>query len=161
KPITDCENLDLPDVIATIRWYAEAIDKTFGKISPTGPNALGLISREPVGVVGAVLPWNFPAATLSWKVGPALAAGNSLGVKPAELAPLSTIRIAELAAEAGVPDGVFNVVPGLGHIAGKAVGLHPDIDVVTFTGSTEVGRAFLRYAADSNLKQVVLECGGK
>jgi gamma-glutamyl-gamma-aminobutyraldehyde dehydrogenase len=161
KPITDCENLDLPDVIATIRWYAEAIDKTFGKISPTGSDALALISREPVGVVGAVLPWNFPAATLSWKVGPALAAGNSLIVKPAELAPLSTIRIAELASEAGVPDGVFNVVPGLGHVAGRAIGLHRDIDVVTFTGSTEVGRAFLRYAADSNLKQVVLECGGK
>ncbi|MEU9454872.1 aldehyde dehydrogenase [Streptomyces sp. NPDC048277] len=161
KPISDCENLDLPDVIATIRWYAEAVDKVFGRISPTGSDALGLISREPVGVVGAVLPWNFPAATLSWKIGPALAAGNSIVVKPAELAPLSTIRIAELAAEAGLPDGVFNVVPGLGHVAGKAIGLHNDIDVVTFTGSTQVGRAFLRYAADSNLKQVVLECGGK
>ncbi len=161
KPITDCRTFDIPDVLNTIRWYAEAIDKVFGKVSPTGPGHLGLIVREPAGVVGAVLPWNFPAAMLAWKIGPALAAGNSLVVKPPELASLSTLRIAELAAEAGVPDGVFNVVPGFGEVAGQAVGLHSDIDVVTFTGSTEVGRAFLRYAADSNLKNVVLECGGK
>lgn len=161
KPIADCEDLDLPDVINTIRWYAEATDKVFGKISPTGSESLALIQREPIGVVGAVLPWNFPAAMLSWKIGPALAAGNSVVVKPAELSPLSALRIAELASEAGLPDGVFNVVPGLGHVAGKALGLHPDVDMVTFTGSTEVGRAFLRYAADSNLKDVTLECGGK
>jgi 4-(gamma-glutamylamino)butanal dehydrogenase len=99
--------------------------------------------------------------TLAWKVGPALATGNSLVIKPAELASLTTLRLAELATEAAIPDGVFNVVPGLGHIAGKALGLHPDVDVVTFTGSTEVGRAFLRYSADSNLKGIVLECGGK
>jgi gamma-glutamyl-gamma-aminobutyraldehyde dehydrogenase len=108
-----------------------------------------------------VLPWNFPLMTLAWKIGPALATGNSLVIKPAELASLTTLRLAELATEAGIPDGVFNVVPGLGHIAGKALGLHPDVDVVTFTGSTEVGRAFLRYSADSNLKGIVLECGGK
>jgi gamma-glutamyl-gamma-aminobutyraldehyde dehydrogenase len=161
KPIRDCEDLDLPDVVNTFRWYAEAIDKIFGKVSPTGRNNLGLIQNEPVGVVGAVLPWNFPAATVSWKLAPALAAGNSVIIKPAELAPLSTIRIAEIAAEAGIPDGVINVVPGLGHIAGKALGLHPDVDVLTFTGSTEVGRAFLRYSAESNLKKVVLELGGK
>jgi 4-(gamma-glutamylamino)butanal dehydrogenase len=161
KPITDCRTFDLPDVLNTIRWYAEAIDKVFGKVSPTGPGHLGMIVREPVGVVGAVLPWNFPAAMLAWKIGPALAAGNSVVVKPPELASLSTLRIAELAAEAGIPDGVFNVVPGLGEVAGQAVGLHPDIDMVTFTGSTEVGRMFLRYAADSNLKNIVLECGGK
>ena len=161
KPIADCENLDVPDVVNNIRWYAEAIDKVFGKISPTGEGNLGLIVREPVGVVGMVLPWNFPAGTLSWKIAPALAAGNSIVVKPAELAPLSTLRIAELAFEAGIPAGVFNVVPGLGHIAGKALGLHPDVDVISFTGSTEIGRQFLRYSADSNLKKVVLECGGK
>lgn len=161
KPIADCENLDVPDFVNNIRWYAEAIDKVFGKISPTGEGNLGLIVREPVGVVGMVLPWNFPAGTLSWKIAPALAAGNSIVVKPAELAPLSTLRIAELAFEAGIPAGVFNVVPGLGHIAGKALGLHPDVDVISFTGSTEIGRQFLRYSADSNLKKVVLECGGK
>jgi gamma-glutamyl-gamma-aminobutyraldehyde dehydrogenase len=161
KPIADCENLDVPDVVNNIRWYAEAIDKVFGKISPTGEGNLGLIVRDPVGVVGMVLPWNFPAGTLSWKIAPALAAGNSIVVKPAELAPLSTLRIAELALEAGIPSGVFNVVPGLGHIAGKALGLHPDVDVISFTGSTEIGRQFLRYSADSNLKKVVLECGGK
>ncbi len=161
KPISDCENLDVPDVVNNIRWYAEAIDKVFGKISPTGSSNLGLIVREPVGVVGMVLPWNFPAGTLSWKIAPALAAGNSIVVKPAELAPLSTLRIAELAFEAGIPAGVFNVVPGLGHVTGKALGLHPDVDVISFTGSTEIGRQFLRYAADSNLKKVILECGGK
>ncbi|NIY62265.1 aldehyde dehydrogenase [Streptomyces malaysiensis] len=161
KPITDTRTLDLPDAIGTIRWYAESIDKVFGHISPTGPGNLGLITREPVGVVAGVLPWNFPMATLSWKIGPALAAGNSVVIKPAELSPFSTLRTAELAAEAGLPAGVFNVVPGLGHVTGKALGLHPDVDIVTFTGSTEVGRHFLRYSADSNLKKIVLECGGK
>ncbi len=161
KPISDCQNIDIPDVVNNIRWYAESIDKVFGKISPTGQDKLGLVVREPVGVVGLVLPWNFPAGTLSWKIAPALAAGNSIVVKPAELAPLSTLRIAELAFDAGIPAGVFNVVPGLGHVAGKALGLHPDVDIISFTGSTEVGRHFLRYAAESNLKKVVLECGGK
>lgn len=161
KPLTDCESFDLPDVVNNVRWYAEAIDKVFGKVSPSGEGNLGLIVREPVGVVGMVLPWNFPAATLSWKISPALAAGNSLVIKPAELASLSTLRIAELSLEAGIPAGVFNVVPGLGHITGKALGLHNDVDALTFTGSTEIGRQFLRYSADSNLKKVVLECGGK
>lgn len=161
KPISDCVNLDIPDVVLTIRWYAEAIDKVFGKISPTGGDNVGLIMREPAGVVGIVVPWNFPSNTLSWKIGPALAAGNSIVVKPAELSPLSALRYAELATEAGLPAGVFNVVPGLGHITGKALGLHPDVDVLSFTGSTEVGRLFLKYAADSNLKQVALEMGGK
>jgi 4-(gamma-glutamylamino)butanal dehydrogenase len=161
KPIADCRTIDVPDAVTTLRWYAEAADKVFGKTSPTGADSVGLIVREPVGVVGGVLPWNFPLMTLAWKIGPALVTGNSLVIKPAELASLSTIRLAELATEAGIPAGVFNVVPGLGHVAGKAIGLHSDVDVVTFTGSTEVGRAFLRYAADSNLKGIVLECGGK
>jgi gamma-glutamyl-gamma-aminobutyraldehyde dehydrogenase len=161
KPIVDCEELDLPDVVSTIRWYAEAADKVFGKISPTSGDALALIAREPIGVVGAVLPWNFPTATLAWKIGPALAAGNSVIIKPPEQAPLSTLRVAEIAFEAGLPQGVLNVVPGLGEVAGRALGLHPDVDMIAFTGSTAVGRQFLRYSADSNLKEVVLECGGK
>jgi 4-(gamma-glutamylamino)butanal dehydrogenase len=161
KPISDCEQIDVPDTINTLRWYAEAIDKRFGAISPTGEDNLGLITREPIGVVAAVLPWNFPAMTLAWKLGPALACGNSVVVKPAEQAPLSTLRIAQLASEAGLPGGVLNVVPGLGEVAGRALGLHEDVDLVTFTGSTEVGRHFLRYSADSNLKRIVLECGGK
>jgi gamma-glutamyl-gamma-aminobutyraldehyde dehydrogenase len=161
KPISDCRDFDIPDVLTTLRWYAETADKVFGKVSPTGDDHLGLIVREPVGVVGAVLPWNFPMAMLAWKIGPALATGNSVVVKPPELASLTTLRLAELAFEAGIPRGVFNVVPGLGHVAGKALGLHMDVDMVTFTGSTEVGRAFLRYSADSNLKGIVLECGGK
>lgn len=161
KPITDCRDLDLPDVVLTIRWYAEAIDKVFGKVSPTGHDNVGMIIREPSGVVGIVVPWNFPSNTLSWKMGPALAAGNSIVVKPAELSPLSALRYAELATEAGIPAGVFNVVPGLGHVAGKALGLHDDVDVISFTGSTEVGRMFLKYSAESNLKQVALEMGGK
>jgi gamma-glutamyl-gamma-aminobutyraldehyde dehydrogenase len=161
KPITDCREVDLPDTIKTIRWYAEAIDKIFDAVAPTGPEALGLIVREPIGVVGAVLPWNFPLLTAAWKVGPALAAGNSVVVKPAELTSVSTLRMVELASEAGLPDGVFNVVPGLGETAGQALGRHMDVDMVSFTGSTEVGRYFLHYAAESNLKKITLECGGK
>ena len=161
KPITDCRGLDLPDVLGTIRWYAETADKVFGKTSPTDADHFGLIVREPVGVVGGVLPWNFPMAMLAWKIGPALATGNSVVIKPPELASLTTLRMAELALEAGLPRGVFNVVPGLGHVAGRALGLHPDVDMITFTGSTEVGREFLRYSADSNLKGTVLEMGGK
>jgi 4-(gamma-glutamylamino)butanal dehydrogenase len=161
KPITDCLEVDVPDAIRTFRWFAEAIDKVFDAVAPTGPDALGLIVREPVGVVGAVVPWNFPLLMATWKVAPALAAGNSVIVKPAELTSLSTIRMAEIAAEAGVPDGVLNVVPGLGETAGQALGRHMDVDMVTFTGSTEVGRYFLKYAAESNLKEITLECGGK
>ena len=161
KPISDCRNVDLPEVLKTIRWYAEAADKVFGKVAPTGPDHLGFIVQEPIGVVGAVLPWNFPALMLAWKIAPALAAGNSVVVKPPELASLTTLRLAEIAVEAGIPAGVFNVIPGLGHIAGKALGLHMDVDVVAFTGSTEIGREFLRYSAASNLKDIVLECGGK
>ena len=161
KPITDCRDVDVPETIKTFRWFAEAIDKVFDAVAPTGPDALGLIVREPVGVVGAVVPWNFPLLMAAWKVAPALAAGNSVIVKPAELTSLSTIRLAEIAAGAGVPDGVLNVVPGLGATAGQALGRHMDVDMVTFTGSTEVGRYFLKYAAESNLKEITLECGGK
>lgn len=161
KPLADCLAVDLPEVVKTIRWYAEAADKVFGKTAPTGDGHLALIVKEPIGVVGQVLPWNFPALMLAWKIAPALIAGNSIVVKPPELASLTTIRIAEIAFEAGVPAGVFNVVPGLGHVAGKALGLHMDVDAVAFTGSTEIGREFLRYSAASNLKNIMLECGGK
>ena len=161
KPITDCQQIDIPDVVSTITWYAESIDKLFDQIAPTGPENLGLIVREPIGVVAAILPWNFPALMMAWKIAPALAAGNSVIVKPAEQSPLSAIYIAQLASEAGLPDGVFNVVPGLGEIAGKALGLSNDVDLAAFTGSTSVGKEFLRYSADSNLKRIILECGGK
>jgi gamma-glutamyl-gamma-aminobutyraldehyde dehydrogenase len=161
KPISDCEEIDVPETASTFAWYGEAADKLFDAIAPTGREHLGLIMREPVGVVGAVLPWNFPALMLAWKAAPSLAAGNSVVVKPAEQTSLSALLLAELALEAGVPPGVLNVVPGLGETAGAALGLHPDVDVVSFTGSTEVGRLFLQYSAASNLKRVVLECGGK
>jgi gamma-glutamyl-gamma-aminobutyraldehyde dehydrogenase len=161
KPITDCREVDIPETVKTYRWFAEAIDKIFDAVAPTGPEALGLILREPIGVVGAVVPWNFPILMAAWKAAPALAAGNSMIVKPAELTSLSTIRMAELAVEAGLPEGVLNVVPGLGETAGQALGRHMDVDMVTFTGSTEVGRYFLKYSSESNLKRVTLEMGGK
>ncbi len=161
KPILDCETIDIPESIHTIKWHAEAIDKIYDQTAPTGDDALSIIVREPIGVVAAILPWNFPLLMLAWKIGPALAAGCSLIVKPAEQTSLTALRMAELAAEAGVPRGVFQVLPGDGPSVGEPLGLHMDIDMVSFTGSTETGRCFLRYAADSNLKKVVLECGGK
>ena len=161
KPITECLNTDMPATLDTFRWYAEAIDKCFGRIAPTGPAATGLIVKEPIGVVGAVLPWNFPAQMYAWKVAPALAAGNSVIVKPAELTSLSAYRMTQLAHEAGVPAAALQLVTGLGESVGEALGRHMDVDVVSFTGSTEVGRYFLKYSAESNLKEIVLECGGK
>lgn len=161
KPIQDCSSIDIPETATCIRWHAEAIDKLYDNVSKTGPENLGLILREPIGVVGAVIPWNFPALMAAWKIGPALAAGNSIILKPAELTSLSALRMAELAAEAGLPKGVLNVLPGFGETAGQAIGLHMNIDMVAFTGSTEVGRLFLNYAAKSNLKRIILECGGK
>jgi 4-guanidinobutyraldehyde dehydrogenase / NAD-dependent aldehyde dehydrogenase len=161
KPIRDSSAIDIPLAAGCIRWYGEAIDKIYDEIAPTGPEAVAMIRREPVGVVGAVVPWNFPLLMASWKIGPALAAGNSIIVKPAEQSPLTAIRIAELAAEADIPEGVFNVVPGFGETAGQALGRHMDVDAVAFTGSGEVGKLFLRYAGESNMKRVSLECGGK
>ncbi|TXH32779.1 MAG: aldehyde dehydrogenase [Rhodospirillaceae bacterium] len=161
KPISDSLAIDVPASINTIAWMAEAIDKLYDEIAPTGPGALSLITREPLGVVAAVVPWNFPLLMACWKLGPAMAAGNSVVLKPAEQSPLTAIRIAELAVEAGLPAGVLNVVPGYGETAGKAIGLHHDIDAVTFTGLTEVGKLFLQYAGQSNMKRVSLECGGK
>ena len=161
KPIRDSLRVDVPNAAFCFEWYAEAIDKLYDEIAPTSSRALALVTREPIGVVGAVVPWNYPLIITAWKVAPALAAGNSVVLKPAEQSPLSALRLAELAQEAGVPDGVFNVVPGLGETAGAALGLHMDVDKIAFTGSTEVGRYFLRYAADSNIKSVSLELGGK
>jgi gamma-glutamyl-gamma-aminobutyraldehyde dehydrogenase len=146
---------------ATFRYYGEAIDKVYGEIAPTAENTLGLIHREPVGVVGAIVPWNFPLMIGAWKLAPALAAGNSVVLKPSEEASLTLLRLAELCMEAGLPDGVLNVVTGRGAIAGEALGLHMDVDVITFTGSGATGRRLLEYAARSNLKRVYLELGGK
>lgn len=146
---------------ATFRYYAEAIDKIYGQIAPTSHDILGLVHHAPVGVVGAIVPWNFPLMIGSWKIAPALAAGNSVVLKPAESASLSLLKIAELAAEAGVPDGVFNVVTGRGSVVGEALALSMDVDIMVFTGSGATGRRLLEYSARSNLKRCYLELGGK
>ncbi|MEM8538133.1 MAG: aldehyde dehydrogenase [Pseudomonadota bacterium] len=161
KPIRDCELIDIPESIHCLKWHAEAVDKLYDQVGPAGDDAMSMIVREPIGVVAAILPWNFPLLMLAWKIGPALAAGCSVIVKPAEQTSLTALRMAELAHMAGVPRGVFQVLPGDGPSVGEPLGRHMDIDMVSFTGSTETGRRFLRYAADSNLKKVVLECGGK
>ncbi len=161
KPIRECQTVDVPDTIHTIRWHAELIDKLYDNTNSVGPNALAMVVREPIGVVACVLPWNFPLLMLAWKIAPALAAGCSVIVKPAQETSLTTLRVAELAVEAGLPAGVFNVVTGGGKDVGEPLGTHMDVDMVAFTGSTPTGRRFLRYSADSNLKKVVLECGGK
>ena len=161
KPISDSISVDIPLSATCIAWNGEAIDKLYDEIAPTDPSVTALITREPLGVVGAVVPWNFPLLMACWKVAPALAAGNSVILKPAEQSPLSAIALGKLALEAGIPPGVLNIVPGFGESAGKALGLHNDVDALSFTGSTEVGKFFLRYAAESNMKRVSLECGGK
>jgi len=161
KPIRDCETVDIPEAIHTVKWHAEAIDKIYDQTGPAGDDAISMIVREPVGVVAAILPWNFPLLMLAWKIGPALAAGCSVIVKPAEQTSMTALRIAEIAHMAGIPRGVLQVLPGDGPSVGEPLGRHMDVDLVTFTGSTDTGRRFLRYAADSNLKNVVLECGGK
>ncbi|MBD9595103.1 aldehyde dehydrogenase [Ensifer sp. ENS06] len=145
----------------TFRYYAEALDKVYGEIAPSADNILGLVHREPIGVVAAIVPWNFPLMIGAWKIAPALAAGNSVVLKPAEGASLSLLRLAEICAEAGLPEGVLNVVTGRGATTGEAIGLHGDIDVLAFTGSGGVGRRLLEYSALSNLKRVYLELGGK
>jgi 4-guanidinobutyraldehyde dehydrogenase/NAD-dependent aldehyde dehydrogenase len=161
KPISDSLAVDIPSSANCIRWYGEAVDKIYDEVAPTGPNTLATITREPMGVVGAIVPWNFPLLMASWKIGPVLACGNSLVLKPSEKSSLTALRIAELAVEAGLPEGVFNVVPGLGHTAGKALAAHMDVDCIAFTGSTSTGKTVMQLAAQSNLKKVSLECGGK
>ncbi|MFN3789226.1 aldehyde dehydrogenase [Massilia sp.] len=161
KPIRYSLSVDVQLAQNCIRWYGEAIDKIYDQVAPTGADSLALITREPVGVVAAVIPWNYPMLMAAWKIGPALAAGNSLVLKPSEKAPLSCLRLAELALEAGVPPGVFNVLPGYGHEAGSALGLHMDVDCIAFTGSTRVGKHILQMAGQSNLKRAWTELGGK
>lgn len=161
KPIRDSFYVDLPGTIRTFAWHGEAVDKVYDQIAPTEPGSIGMITREPLGVVAAVVPWNFPLEMAAWKVAPALAAGNSVILKPAEQSPLTALRLGELALEAGIPAGVLNILPGYGPTAGRALGLHPDVDCIAFTGSTEVGKYFLQYSGQSNMKRVWLECGGK
>jgi len=161
KPILNSVTVDVQKAIDCIAYYAEFADKLYDEIAPTGPDDLALVRREPLGVVAAVVPWNYPLIVTTWKLGPALLAGNSVVLKPAEQSPLSAVRLGELALEAGLPPGVLNVVPGYGEEAGRPLALHGDVDMVSFTGSTEVGKLMLRYAGESNLKRVSLECGGK
>jgi acyl-CoA reductase-like NAD-dependent aldehyde dehydrogenase len=161
KPISDAVG-EVAGSVKCLRWFAEAIDKVYGEVAPLDPKtAFAFVTREPIGVVGAIVPWNYPLLMPMWKLAPALATGNSVVLKPAEQSPMVSLRIAELADEAGIPAGVLNVIPGLGEVAGKALAEHPDVDKVAFTGSTEVGRMMMRYSADSNPKSVQLELGGK
>lgn len=161
KPIGDTMNVDVPGAATTIRWSGEAVDKIYDEVAPTGPDDLALIQRMPLGVVAAIVPWNFPLSTTAWKLGPALATGNSVILKPASNTPLTALKLAGLARQAGLPDGVLNVLPGPGSSLGKALGLHMDIDCLTFTGSTEVGKTLTEYSGQSNLKRTFLELGGK
>ncbi|MBZ0123532.1 MAG: aldehyde dehydrogenase [Roseovarius sp.] len=160
-PIRDSVLVDVPMSAECVAWYGEAIDKLYDEVAPTGPDAVTLIRKAPLGVVGAVTPWNYPLMIACWKLGPILATGNTMVLKPAEQSPLTALRLATLAAEAGLPEGVLNVVPGFGHTAGQALGRHMDVDALTFTGSTAIGKKFLCYSGESNMKKVTLECGGK
>lgn len=160
KPIGDSTTVDVPGAAYCVEWFAEAIDKIGGEVAPVDPKLVGLVTREAIGVVAAVVPWNFPILMASWKFGPALAAGNAVIVKPSEKSPLTAIRLAQLAKDAGIPDGIFQVLPGAGEV-GKALALHMDVDCLAFTGSTGVGKLIAGYAAQSNLKRVWLELGGK
>jgi gamma-glutamyl-gamma-aminobutyraldehyde dehydrogenase len=161
KPVSVTTSMDLPDAVGALRWHAELTDKIYDRLSPTASDIVAMTVRDPLGVIGVVTPWNFPVMTTCLKLGPALASGNTIVLKPAEQTPLSALRLAELAVEAGIPDGVVNVVTGFGETAGARIGRHPDVDCVSFTGSTEVGKLFLRYSSESNLKRLVLELGGK
>lgn len=161
KPIRYALSVDVPATARCIAWYAEAVDKIYDEIAPTADSALALVTREPMGVIGAIVPWNYPMIMAAWKLGPALAAGNSVVLKPSEKSPYTALRLAELAVEAGLPPGVFNVVPGYGGEAGEALALHADVDAIGFTGSTRTGRRMLEYAGRSNLKRVYNELGGK
>lgn len=161
KPIAELTSIDIPFSAHTFQYFAEAIDKVEGAVTSTDPAALHMIVREPLGVVACVTPWNFPTMMVAWKVAPALAAGNSVVLKPAEQSPMSALLLARILAEAGIPDGVFNVVNGFGEDAGRALGLHMNVDKIGFTGSTEVGKLMMTYSGQSNMKKVTTECGGK
>ncbi|MBA2127498.1 aldehyde dehydrogenase PuuC [Hyphomicrobium methylovorum] len=161
KPITNALKGDIPGSIRTLRYYAEALDKVYGEVGPEAPDRLSFAVHEPLGVVGAIVPWNFPLLMAMWKIAPALAMGNSVVLKPAEQSPMTALKIGELALEAGLPAGVLNVVPGFGEDAGKALALHADVDMIAFTGSGTVGKLLMQYSGQSNLKRVSLELGGK
>jgi acyl-CoA reductase-like NAD-dependent aldehyde dehydrogenase len=161
KPIRDAIQVDATASAVTMQWYAETIDKVYGEVGPTGPDALSFVTREPIGVVAAIVPWNYPLIITAWKLGPALAAGNSVVLKPASQSPLTALRLAELAAEAGLPDGVLNVVTGPGSVVGPALVRDPRVDKVAFTGSTEVGKSLLRAIGETDVKAITLELGGK
>ena len=160
-PIADATGVDVPGAANCLQWYAEAADKQYGEIGPTGPDALSLVTREPLGVVAAVVPWNYPLIISAWKLGPALATGNSVILKPASQSPLTALRLGSLASEAGLPDGVLNVLPGPGALGGEALARPPGVDKLAFTGSIGTGRRLLHASADSNLKPIQLELGGK
>jgi len=161
KPIGDAIRVDLAATVRCMRWTGEAIDKIYGEVAATGSDELGFITREPLGVIAAIVPWNFPLLMAVWKIAPALATGNSVLLKPSEKSPLTALRIAALAMEAGIPSGVFNVLPGFGNGAGEAMALHGDIDGLVFTGSTQVGKHLLQCSGRSNMKRTYVECGGK
>ena len=161
KVIANAIAVDVPFCANCIQYYAELADKLYDEVAPVGVRDVAMVRKEPLGVVGAIVPWNYPLIIAAWKIGPALVAGNSVVLKPAEQSPLGALYLAKLAKEAGLPDGVLNVVPGFGERAGKPLALHPDVDIITFTGSTEVGKLMMVYAGQSNMKRVSLECGGK
>ncbi|MFA6041300.1 MAG: aldehyde dehydrogenase family protein, partial [Methylophilus sp.] len=161
KPVKYSLNVDVNSAANSLRWFGESVDKVYDEIAPTAKTTLALITREPVGVVGAIVPWNYPMLMACWKIAPALAAGNSVILKPSEKSSLTALKLAELALEAGIPEGVLNVVPGLGHEAGSALALHMDVDCIAFTGSTNVGKMIMQYAGQSNLKRAWTELGGK
>ena len=161
KPVQYARKVDVNSAANCIRWYGEAVDKVYGEVAPTADTALALITREPMGVVGAIVPWNYPMIMAAWKIAPALAAGNSVVLKPSEKSPLTALRMADLALEAGIPAGVFNVVPGFGPEAGAPLALHMDVDCIAFTGSTRVGKQIHVMAGQSNLKRAWTELGGK
>src|SRR4029079_17876428 len=152
KPIRDTLSVDVPSAAKTIQWYAETIDKVYGEVGPTGPDVLSLVTREPIGVVGAIVPWNYPLIVTAWKLGAALATGNSVVLKPASQSPLTALRLGELAIEAGLPDGVLNVITWPGPVIGDALARHPKVDKIAFTGSTEVGKSLLRAVGETDVK---------
>jgi gamma-glutamyl-gamma-aminobutyraldehyde dehydrogenase len=161
KVIANAINVDVPFCADCIQYYAELADKIYDEVAPIGANEVAMVRKEPLGVIGAIVPWNYPLIIAAWKIGPALVAGNSVVLKPAEQSPLASLYLAKLAKQAGLPDGVLNVVPGFGEKAGKPLALHMDVDMIGFTGSTEVGKMMMIYAGRSNMKRVALECGGK
>ena len=161
KPIRDTRSADVPACAGAIQWYAESLDKLYDEMAPAGRGSVVSITREPIGVCAAVVPWNYPLIIAAWKIGPALGAGNSVILKPAEQSSLASLRLAALAHEAGIPAGAFQVLSGRGHVTGEALGRHDDVDAVAFTGSAEIGKRFLVYAGESNMKRIALECGGK